>query len=192
MNIREPLISQFIDDELSLGEKRDFLAELARDPVFAGQALALVDQEILLDSDPVFAVEAPAMPAPRCLRFPSRSAMALALAAAMLLVSFGVLFRAHLSDAPKGLATVSHRFVLYRPDALGVEISGSFNGWTPVAMSPAGSSGYWEAFLDLPPGEHRFSYLVGPDGRVPDPTLLARENDGFGGENSILKVAGRI
>ncbi|MEW5734260.1 MAG: glycogen-binding domain-containing protein [Thermodesulfobacteriota bacterium] len=188
MNMQDPLISQFIDDELDLKEKRAFLTELSRDPAFAREALALVEQEIALCCDPAFAVETPPMPAPPRLRLLGKGTAALALAAAMLLVSLGILYRAHLQSLSQGPAVVMHRFVLYQPGATDVEISGSFNDWTPVAMHRAGSSGYWEAVLALPPGEHRFSYLVGPGGRVPDPTLLARERDGFGGENSILKV----
>lgn len=188
MNIKEPLISQFIDDELSLGEKRDFLVELARDPAFAQEALALVEQEIRLDSEPFFAIETPpeSLAAPRRLLPGGRAA--LALAASILLLVLGGFFHAYITRAPQGPALVAHRFVLYRPDAPQVEISGSFNGWRPVAMRPAGNSGYWEAVLNLPPGESRFSYLVGRDGRIPDPTVLAREADGFGGENSILNL----
>lgn len=190
MNIREPLISQFIDDELSLPEKRVFLEELARDPNFSEEALELVEQEILITSDPMFCEDAPAEAPPAALlRFPRRGTLALSLAAAMLIASLVVLFLASVqTNQDFGPGLVAHRFVLYQPDAQAVEISGSFNNWTPVAMHPAGKSGYWEAVLRLPPGEHRFSYLIGPGGRVPDPTLLARENDGFGGENSILTV----
>lgn len=188
MNVNEPLISQFIDDELTLEEKRRFLSELGRDPDFAGEAMALVEQEIALCRDPVFHAEPPAeMPRAR-LRFLRGGFAAMALAAAMLLLSLAVLYRAQQAGLPGGPGLVAHRFVLYQPEAREVEISGSFNDWAPVAMHRAGDGGYWEAELRLPPGEYRFSYLVGPDGRMPDPTLLAREKDGFGGENSILKL----
>ena len=49
----------------------------------------------------------------------------------------------------------THRFVLYQPDVNQVEITGSFLGWQAVAMKKSGTSGYWEAILEVPAGEHR-------------------------------------
>jgi 1,4-alpha-glucan branching enzyme len=81
-----------------------------------------------------------------------------------------------------------YRFVIYRPDVSRMEITGSFTAWQRVPMNRVESSGYWEATLDLTQGEHRFTYIL--DGRqsFPDPTVLTRERDDFGGENSILLV----
>jgi hypothetical protein len=55
-------------------------------------------------------------------------------------------------------------------------------------MKRVGTSGYWEVTLDLPEGEHRFSYILEGNRRLADPTILTREHDDFGGENSILEV----
>ena len=52
----------------------------------------------------------------------------------------------------------------------------------------SGASGYWEAVLEVPAGEHRLCYIIEGRIRIPDPTILIREKDDFGGENSILAV----
>jgi 1,4-alpha-glucan branching enzyme len=81
-----------------------------------------------------------------------------------------------------------YRFVIYNADASQVEITGSFTEWRKLPMNRMGSSGYWEATIDLPQGEHRFTYILNGNRRFADPTILTREHDDFGGENSILSV----
>lgn len=80
------------------------------------------------------------------------------------------------------------RFVIYQPDAKGVELAGSFSSWKRIPLKHAGSSGYWEITLELPEGDHRFSYIIEGSRRMADPTIAVREADDFGGENSILSV----
>jgi 1,4-alpha-glucan branching enzyme len=79
-----------------------------------------------------------------------------------------------------------HRFVLYNPNANQVEISGSFTSWEALPLRKAGPSGYWEIVLPLSKGEHRFTYILEGNQRITDPTVLTKEQDDFGGENSIL------
>ena len=81
-----------------------------------------------------------------------------------------------------------HRFVLYQPEVKKVEITGSFLDWSAVPMKKSGTSGYWEAVLEIPAGEHRICYIIEGNRRIPDPTISIREKDDFGGENSILAV----
>jgi 1,4-alpha-glucan branching enzyme len=81
-----------------------------------------------------------------------------------------------------------HRFVIYRPDVNRIDITGSFTEWRRIPMNRVESSGYWEATLDLPQGEQRFTYILDGRQNFPDPTVLTREWDDFGGENSILLV----
>ena len=69
-----------------------------------------------------------------------------------------------------------------------VELVGSFSGWGKIPLKSAGRSGYWEVTVDLPEGDHRFSYIVEGSRRLADPTIGVRETDDFGGENSILSV----
>ncbi len=55
-------------------------------------------------------------------------------------------------------------------------------------MEKAGREGYWEIFLELQPGEHRYSFILDDRRRVADPTVWIREKDDFGSENSVLEV----
>jgi 1,4-alpha-glucan branching enzyme len=81
-----------------------------------------------------------------------------------------------------------YRFVIYRPDVSQVEITGSFTEWLKIPVKKIGSSGYWEVTLDLPRGEHRFTFILDGHQRFPDPSIPTREQDDFGGENSIILV----
>ncbi len=42
--------------------------------------------------------------------------------------------------------------------------------------------------MEIPPGEHVFSYILDGDKILADPTILTREEDDFGSINSILVV----
>jgi 1,4-alpha-glucan branching enzyme len=83
---------------------------------------------------------------------------------------------------------LSQRFVIYRPDVTNAEITGTFTGWKKVPMRRIGSSGYWDITMNLPEGEHRFIYILNGKQRFADPTVMSREHDDFGGENSIISV----
>lgn len=78
---------------------------------------------------------------------------------------------------------------LLAPGAGKVEVVGSFNGWTPMALRPDGEGRWTTGAFRLPSGIYTYVFLV--DGR---PTLPAevtrREADGFGGENGVLLVDG--
>jgi 1,4-alpha-glucan branching enzyme len=82
----------------------------------------------------------------------------------------------------------SHRFVIYRPDVTKAEITGTFTDWQRIPMNRIGSSGYWDITVNLPSGEHRFTYILDGEKRFADPTVQARELDDFGGRNSIISV----
>jgi 1,4-alpha-glucan branching enzyme len=88
--------------------------------------------------------------------------------------------------SPEEMDYSPRRFVLYNQDANQVEISGSFTNWEALPLRRVGSSGYWEIILPLSKGEHRFTYILEGHQRVTDPTVLTKEQDDFGGENSIL------
>jgi 1,4-alpha-glucan branching enzyme len=83
---------------------------------------------------------------------------------------------------------VSYRFVIYRPDIRKAEIIGTFTDWRPIRMDRLSSSGYWAITLNLPEGEHRYSYLIGDGKQIADPTVMSREKDDFGGVNSIIEI----
>lgn len=82
--------------------------------------------------------------------------------------------------------------MLYLPAIERASLVGTFTDWHPVAMERIGNSGYWSLTLQVPAGEHRYSILV-DDGRlIADPTVATREQDDFGGENSVIEVRAAI
>ena len=83
---------------------------------------------------------------------------------------------------------IPYRFIIFMPEAKHAEITGTFTKWQNYPMKKAGDMGYWEIILEIPKGEHRFTYIIDGTKKFPDPTLPAREGDDFGGENSILSI----
>jgi hypothetical protein len=178
------MISMFIDDELDIDNKIEFVEKTHEDKAFEVETVELLHQEKLIRSQVVDNVPPVKVRAERKFTFlPLLRPLGLfasALAAAVIVL---FLFM------PSQVSTSTpYRFVIYRPDVSRIEITGSFTEWRRVPMNRVESSGYWEATLGLTKGEHRFTYIL--DGRqsFPDPTVLTRERDDFGGENSILLV----
>jgi len=187
------LISMFIDNELGLREKVEFVKTIRKDDEFYEESIALLDQEqkIRFDMDAIV----PALQAAPALRFKEKrkwfrlpdlptirpfafmtSAGAMAVVVALILIG--------LHTSP--ISAVPYRFVIYEPEVNTVEISGSFTDWEVLPMKKVGATGYWEIELDVPKGEHRYSFILEQEKRIADPTVFARELDDFGGENSIL------
>jgi hypothetical protein len=188
------LISMYIDDELDLDAKIDFVETVHANRLFKDETVELLVQEKLIRSDvtdrpPVLSLEATFE------RSSFRSgiktwlrpaaAFASGLAAALLVLLL-------LPQPPDKQSEVPYRFVLYQPTATQAEIAGTFTGWRPVPMKRAGSAGYWEITLDVPQGVHRFSYILDHGRRAADPTIATRELDDFGGENTILEVRANV
>lgn len=186
--MKDHLISIFIDDELTLDEKIEFIQAICDRPGFKDAALTLVEQERWLRSEVVTAAPMPQPETPqRWSGFRLRAFMNPLLAAAFvgIVAVSSYLYFDRTPDPQK----VFHRFVVYRPEAEQVAVAGSFTRWEPRPLHRAGSSGYWELTLELPAGEHRFTYLLDGGKGFADPTLPTREKDDFGGENSVLRVS---
>jgi hypothetical protein len=182
--MNDPLISMYIDDELSLDEKIDFVEAVHEDKGFKDVAVDLLRQEKLIRAEvvekiPAFSIREHHTPWHLKLFRPLAAAAAgLAAAAAFYLVFLPA------QEQPLR----PYRFVIYQPEAQRVELTGSFQGWKKIPLKNAGNSGYWEVTLELPEGDHRFSYIIEGSRRLADPTIAVRETDDFGGENSILTV----
>ena len=178
------MISMFIDDELGIDDKTEFVEKVHRVKAFKDETIELLHQEKLIRSQVVDHVPPVEGKAKKRLTFlPLLRPVGLfasALAAAVVILFFFI--------PSQVTSSTAYRLVIYQPDVDQVDITGSFTEWRRITMNRVGSSGYWEATLDLPQGEHRFTYIL--DGRqsFPDPTVLTRERDDFGGENSILLV----
>ncbi|MBW2636430.1 MAG: glycogen-binding domain-containing protein [Deltaproteobacteria bacterium] len=183
------LISMFIDNELDLDEKLEFVEIVHDNRSFKDETVELLHQERLIRSDAAVSFPEVAIGEEKGFslsRFGSflRPAGIMGAAVAAALIVFFLL-----QPSPQNIDTmISHRFIIYRPDVTQVELAGSFNEWRRIAMEEIGNSGYWEVKLALPPGEHRFSYILEGDEKIADPTVTTREHDDFGGENSVLLV----
>jgi hypothetical protein len=177
------LISKFIDEELSFDDKVIFVETVHKDEAFREETIELLHQEKLIRSEVVDRLPA--------LRFKAKSklftaafrplSLLIPAAATAIIVLFYFVY------TPQN-PLLSQRFVIYRPDVTNAEITGTFTGWKKVPMRRIGSSGYWDITMNLPEGEHRFIYILNGKQRFADPTVMSREHDDFGGENSIISV----
>jgi len=182
--MKDYLISSYIDDELDLDEKIEFVETVHENVSLKDETVDLLHQEKKLRIEVVDRVPAIKLREKRRFFNPRWRPAAIFTAglAAALLIMFLV------TPRQEQMLLTTHRFVLFQPDASRVEITGSFLGWEAVPMKKTGTSGYWEAVLELPAGEHRLCYILEGGRRIPDPTIPIREKDDFGGENSILAV----
>lgn len=178
-------ISMFIDNELGLDEKIDFIKSVHKDREVYEEAIELLEQEKLLTSEVLTHSPALALKEKkRWFSFLNLKPLIFASAGAMAVIIALWMFPVQKDS----VSYIPHRFVIYQPEVNTVEISGSFIDWKVLPLSQIGSSGYWQIELNIPEGEHRYTYIVGGKERVADPTILTREQDDFGGENSILLV----
>ena len=178
------LISMFIDDEFDLDDKIEFVETVHEDRNFKEETVGFLRQEKVIRSDVVDRLPHINVKLKEGSGFSIWRPLGIfASGLATALIIFYIF--AQPSEAP---LSMTRRFVIYQPGVERVEIAGSFTDWRTLPMNRAGSSDYWEITLDVPVGEHRFSYILEGDKRLADPTILSRERDDFGGENSIIEV----
>ena len=181
--MQDYLISMYIDDELTLDNKIEFVETVHVDRKFKDETVDFLRQEKVICTEVVDKlpfVEVQLKEKTRFLRWRPMAIFVSGLAAALVLFFF--------TQSPKEQLSMAHRFVIYQPGVEQVEITGSFTDWRALPLTRAGNSDYWEVTIEVPAGEHRFSYILEGDRRLADPTILTREKDDFGGENSILEV----
>ncbi len=181
------MISMFIDDELDFDEKIELVESVHADAAVKNDIVELLQQEKMLRSpvaSRIPAVKANVRPKLSLPFWRPAAAFVSGLAAA-LIIAFFVLPERKISFVP-------HRFVIYQPDVNQIDITGSFTGWKTLPMKKMGATGYWEITLNLQAGEHRYSYILESGLQIPDPSVLTRERDDFGGENSILDLSIRV
>ena len=185
----EYLISMYIDDELDLDDKISFVEKVRSDKSLSDEAIELLQQEKILRSDPVY--QTPVVhfiPVREWKTFLVSLMRPIGFAATGF--TLAILLMVSFIPMQKDVS-VLNRFVIYRPDVKQAEIAGTFTDWKRLPMKKLGSSGYWEITLNLHEGEHRFTYILEGNSRYADPTILMREKDDFGGENTIIHVGGR-
>jgi hypothetical protein len=188
--MEEHCISAFIDDQLELDEKIQFVKAIHEDRGFKDETLSYLVYEKKLRApvidqlpDPLkkLTLNPQKRPVP-WIWFRQFAFYAGGLVTALLL-AFLIL-----TSKPDAARTVAYRFVIYQPDIQTAALVGSFSDWKTVAMKHRGAWGYWEVTVELPPGEYRYSFVLDSGRRVADPTSPAQERDDFGGINSILSI----
>ncbi len=183
------LASMYIDNELNLGEKVQFIEKIRSEEEFFQETVALLHQEKLLRTQPEkLKVLAPAETRirPDLKNWIGKLLRPMIYAGGGFALATLILFNLT-TDATDELTTAG-RFVIFEPAVSRVELTGTFNGWQRMEMKQIGNSGYWELNLQLPAGEHRFAYILDGSHRMADPTHPAREKDDFGGENSVVTI----
>jgi hypothetical protein len=81
------------------------------------------------------------------------------------------------------------RFMLEARGAKHVAVAGSFNDWDPSSLPlvDVDQNGVFVRTVSLPPGTHEYMFVV--DGEwVTDPAASERRPDGFGRQNSLLRL----
>ncbi len=75
-------------------------------------------------------------------------------------------------------------------DARSVAVAGDFNGWSPTANPLAvDDEGAWRTTVPLPPGRHRFRYVIDGERWEDDWAADDYESNELGEQNSIKVVA---
>ncbi len=90
---------------------------------------------------------------------------------------------------PPGEAVVTVRLTFASPRAHSVAVAGEFNKWRTDADEMKKDDGAWSIDLKLKPGVYTYSFLVDGTSWVPDPRAESYEDDGFGSQNAVLRVA---
>lgn len=123
-----------------------------------------------------------------------RTVLAASLMAALSLVSCAALDRA--VESPEiGAGTVVFRYL--SPSARTVQVAGEWNNWSAgdagqgevlVGLMERGDGGLWTIAVELPPGRHRYWFVVNETGRVLDPANPRVTDDPWGGKASLCIV----
>ena len=92
------------------------------------------------------------------------------------------------ADAESAEEEVTFRYK--DPGATSVSLVGDFNGWKAgVSPMEKGRNGVWELTLPLAPGEYGYKIAVnGSTDWKQDPEQPLKKDDGFGGQNSMVRV----
>ena len=181
------LISMFIDNEMDLDEKIEFVKKVHEEDGFYDESLELLQQEKFIRSAPINNVPL-IRPKEKKSWFDVSLFRPFRLLAPAGVMAASIIIFFIFSIQEKAPVSIHHRFIIYEPEVSKVEISGSFTDWKVLQLNKIGSTGYWQIELNIPQGEHRYTYILEERERVADPTILTREQDDFGGENSVLFV----
>ena len=95
------------------------------------------------------------------------------------------------ASALVGEEVVYVQFVLDAPDARSVHIAGDFSGWEPtVAMSDVNRDGRWSGRVRLPPGLHKYMFVIDGETWITDPNAVLYAVNRNGERNAAIAVTG--
>ena len=122
----------------------------------------------------------------------------LGLAAAAALATFLLLPRENVLSEPAGAAATLigeevhyMQFQLEAPGATSVHLAGDFNDWQPeIALADPYGSGVWTVRVQLPPGVHKYMFLVDGETWMTDPHAERYVEDGYGNQNAVIAITG--
>ena len=82
------------------------------------------------------------------------------------------------------------RFAVQAQEARQVALVGDFNSWgaREIRLHNTGGRGVWHALLPLRPGVYQYMFVVDGEKWIPDPMGSGMVDDGFGRQNSLIKV----
>ena len=101
--------------------------------------------------------------------------------------------RAPRSVRPTPISDGSWRviFRINNPDAQGMSLAGSFNGWNPAAnQMQRDAQGGWSTAIFLPDGVHQYKFVADRDRWLADPINEEGVRDGHGGRRKRVGEAG--
>jgi hypothetical protein len=179
-------ISAFIDDQLELDEKIQFVQTVHADKAFKDETLEYLYLEKRLRSPAIDRL--PKVTINQRPRFRARGWFKQLVLYSCGMATAMVLFFLFYSPTPVPANHTAHRFIIYQPGIEMASLVGNFSNWEGLSMKSAGESGYWEITVDLPPGEYRYSFLLDGHRQVADPTNSFQESDDFGSVNSIISI----
>jgi len=182
---------------------REALAQLrgreAAEPAFTARVMAAVENR----PRGWYARLRDALVRPRLMRF---NLAMMAPAAAVVLALGGLATHRLLAPSSDAVAPVAQRgepklelerdelvpvrFALTAPSARQVAVAGDFNGWDThaVVLRDDDGDGVWTATVPIEPGRYAYQFVVDGERWQADPAAEAVEPDGFGGENSVLRI----
>jgi 1,4-alpha-glucan branching enzyme len=81
-------------------------------------------------------------------------------------------------------------FGIHDHEAQGVEVCGSWNGWTPPGIPLVREDdGSWRTPpIRIPPGSYSYKFVIDGKRWMDDPANPKKVHDGVGGLNSVLEV----
>ena len=83
------------------------------------------------------------------------------------------------------------QFRIEAPGATSVHVAGDFNEWRPeIALADPYGTGVWSGRVRLPPGVHKYMFLVDGETWMTDPHAERYVEDGYGNQNAVIAITG--